>query len=81
MYFKIIMTGYDPADEGWLKGQYAIKRDGAFLLHTDTGTDLIREELLRTVEGVEITEISQQECWNLAGFPADSPFVLDTKRK
>jgi hypothetical protein len=80
MYFRIVMTGCDPADEGWLRGQYAIKRDGALFLHTDTSADLIREELLRTVEGVEITEISQQEYTKAAGFPADSPFVLESKR-
>jgi hypothetical protein len=80
MYFRIVMTGHDPADEGWLKGQYAFERDGVFFLHTDTSADLVREELLRTVEGVEITEISQQEYTKAAGFPADSPFVLDSSR-
>jgi hypothetical protein len=77
MYLKIAMTGYDPADKGLLKGQYALERDGVFFLHTDTRADLIREELLRTVEGVEITEISPQEYTKAAGFPADSPFVLE----
>jgi len=79
MYFKIVMTGYDPADEGWLRGQHAVKRDGVFLLHTETSAALIREELLRTAESVEMAEISQQDFWRLAGFPADSPFVLDKK--
>jgi len=77
MYLKIVMTDYDPADDGWLRAQHAVKRDGEFLLHTDRSADTIREELLRTVGNAEITEISQQECWSLARFPADSPFVLD----
>jgi len=80
MYFRIVMTGYDRADEGWLKVQYAFERDGVFFLHTDTSADIIREELLRTVEAVEISEISQQEYTKAAGFPADSPFVLESKR-
>jgi hypothetical protein len=78
MYLKIVVTDYDPADEGWLRAQHAVKCDGVFLLHTDKSADAIREEILRTVGTVEITEISQQECWKLARFPADSPFVLDT---
>jgi hypothetical protein len=79
MYLQIVMTDYDRADEGWLRAQYAVKRDGVFLLHTDKSADAIREELLRTVGNAEITGISQEECWRLAGFPADSPLVLDTK--
>ena len=76
IYHKIVMTDYDPAAEGRLKAQYAVERGGAFLLHADRSADSIREELLRTFGKVEITEISQQECWSLAGFLADSPFVL-----
>jgi hypothetical protein len=71
------MMDHDRAGEGWLRAQHAIKRHGAFLLHTDKSADTIREELLGTVGSVEIIEISQQECWRLAEFPADSPFVLD----
>jgi hypothetical protein len=78
MYIKIVMTDYDPADEGWLRAQYAVRRDGAFLLHTDKSADAIREELLRTVGNAEITKISREGCWSQAGFPADSPLVLDT---
>ena len=47
MYLQIVMTDYDRADEGWLRAQYAVKRDGVFLLHTDKSADAIREESLR----------------------------------
>lgn len=74
------MTNSDPTGIGWLKGQYAIKRGSFFLFHTDIAPAAIKEELLRTADSVEITEISQQECWALAGYPMDSPFVLDSSR-
>jgi hypothetical protein len=81
MYFKIVMTNSHRTGIGLLKSLYATEKGGAFLLHTDMTADALKEELLRTADGVEIVEISQQECWKLAGFPADSPFVLDSKRK
>jgi hypothetical protein len=77
MYYKISMTNSDPTGIAWLKGQYAIEREGFFLFHTDIAPDAIKEELLRTADGVEITEISQQECWDIAGYPMDSPFMVE----